>query len=771
MRINESTPRSEAFISVDVSGDVRAALRLCLQNSTGATSVVNDADVLYAITSLRNRANSVISTMFLENSDRFISYLHKQSGSQTNRQAIGICEVEKGAQFQISVHAAELFVLAVRRAQNEHRSVTTDDFLLADLDREHSLIRNISGQLGMDGELSDMMIREVSRQTRTLEYSDSKPIRYVTSIPVVPKVIEPGMGFASASELRQVNRPPTVNWTELARTNNLGETVSRPDLVRRIISSIHGAPVTVLVSEQSDEAQDLIRNVAHELAQTNGSLSYSDIHIIDQISLTATPQSAAVRAITAATGGTLYLPDADQYLDQSSDVSAPLMTALQKGLIRVITVLPRDDWNRVSRTFPFRKAKEIIIHPMNPNEKRQFLLYQRSAIQESFSSAAQIRITDEAIGTAIRLCGRYYTGGEVDLIRRAAMNVSLETTASATIRNPKTKNDGSVDPDDIVLALFEARGIVVNPDDPEKYTHMEEALGKIVIGQEEAIAIVSKAIRRSVVGLNDPNKPRGRFMFFGPTGVGKTELAKALTQFLFDDRSALISLDMSEYMEKHTVARLTGAPPGYVGYEEGGHLTEQVKQRPYSVVLFDEVEKAHPDVMNLFLQILEEGRLTDGRGQVVDFRQCVIIMTGNVGTEYYRIADKIGRDKLVQAVQGAVQSTFRPEFLNRLDATVIFNQLGLAQIGTIADIKIAQLNARLQDQHHIQVQLTAEAKEYLVAKAFVPELGARELERVLNDQLADPLATEILSSGLSSGKTIEVYLKDGVLKFRPIKSL
>ncbi|MFN4273231.1 MAG: ATP-dependent chaperone ClpB [Aliihoeflea sp.] len=300
----------------------------------------------------------------------------------------------------------------------------------------------------------------------------------------------------------------------------------------------------------------------------------------------------------------------------------------------------------------------------------------------------------------------------------------------------------------------------------DKLLRMEDEIGKRVVGQGEAVQAVSKAVRRARAGLQDPNRPIGSFMFLGPTGVGKTELTKALAAFLFDDESAMVRIDMSEFMEKHAVARLIGAPPGYVGYEEGGSLTEAVRRRPYQVILFDEIEKAHPDVFNVLLQVLDDGRLTDGQGRTVDFRNTLIIMTSNLGAEYLV---NLGEDQDVDAVRDEVMSvvkaSFRPEFLNRLDEIMLFHRLRRQDMGRIVEIQLKRLETLLADRK-IELALDAEAVEWLAERGYDPAYGARPLKRVIQKYLQDPLAEQILQGDILDGSTVKVTAGSDRLNIR-----
>jgi ATP-dependent Clp protease ATP-binding subunit ClpB len=324
-----------------------------------------------------------------------------------------------------------------------------------------------------------------------------------------------------------------------------------------------------------------------------------------------------------------------------------------------------------------------------------------------------------------------------------------------------------VTPDLIAQVVSRWTGIPVDKmleGEREKLLQMETQIAKRVVGQEEAVEAVSTAVRRSRAGLQDPNRPIGSFMFLGPTGVGKTELARALAEFLFDDEHAIIRIDMSEYMEKHSVARLIGAPPGYVGYEEGGALTEAVRRRPYQVILFDEIEKAHPDVFNVLLQVLDDGRLTDGQGRTVDFRNTLIIMTSNLGSEYL-VNQPEGEDSdaVREQVMNVVRAHFRPEFLNRVDEIILFHRLKREQMGKIVDIQIARLQ-KLLSERKITLELDEAAKDWLGKKGYDPAYGARPLKRVIQKYVQDPLAEMVLAGKIHDGEKVEVTAgKDGLL--------
>jgi ATP-dependent Clp protease ATP-binding subunit ClpB len=300
----------------------------------------------------------------------------------------------------------------------------------------------------------------------------------------------------------------------------------------------------------------------------------------------------------------------------------------------------------------------------------------------------------------------------------------------------------------------------------EKLGHMEASLHQRVIDQEEAIQSVARAVRRARAGLKDPRRPIGSFIFLGPTGVGKTELAKALAEFMFDDENRVIRIDMTEYMEKHSVARLIGAPPGYVGYEEGGYLTEAVRRHPYSVILFDEIEKAHPEVFNVLLQVLDDGRLTDGKGRTVNMRHTIVIMTSNLGSDIIQEYSESQRTEMVKTVTQLLQRSFRPEFLNRIDDIIVFHRLTEKDVMQIVPIQLRQVEERLRDRG-IELDVTDAAKRYLAQKGFDPQYGARPLKRVIQSEVVDPLAEMLVRGELEGKSRAKVDVERGQLVMRP----
>jgi ATP-dependent Clp protease ATP-binding subunit ClpB len=371
--------------------------------------------------------------------------------------------------------------------------------------------------------------------------------------------------------------------------------------------------------------------------------------------------------------------------------------------------------------------------------------------------------------------GDYAKASELKYARIPELEKRIQSAESGEATGGSRMLKLEVDEEDIAEVVSRWTHIPVSrliEGEIQKLLRMEERLHQRVVGQEEAIEAVANAIRRARAGLQDPNRPLGSFIFLGPTGVGKTELARALAEFLFDDEGAMIRIDMSEYQEKHTVSRLIGAPPGYVGYEESGQLTEAVRRRPYSVVLFDEIEKAHPEVLNVMLQLLDDGRLTDGKGRTVDFKNSVVIMTSNIGSHF--IAEQVSSGRMTldagtrRQVMDTLRGHFRPEFINRVDEIIIFHALSREQMRSIIDIQLRGLTKRLEDRK-IRIELTGAAKDLLIAEGYDPSYGARPLKRTIQRQVLDPLAMRVLQGEFREGDTVKIDAPAGELHFEALR--
>ena len=515
------------------------------------------------------------------------------------------------------------------------------------------------------------------------------------------------------------------------------------------------------------------------------------------------------------------------------DASNILKPALARGEIQCIGATTLDEYRKyIEKDAALeRRFQTILVEPPSVEETIEIL----KGLQDRYEQHHKVKYSDEALAAAAKMSDRYISGRflpdkAVDVIDEAGSRARLmvltappnlkdvedkiealrrEKEASvkgqdfekaAALRDQereqraeleRTKRQWSkakaeaqpvVSEEDIAHVVSKWTGIPVSrleEKEMQKLLRMEEELHKRVIGQQEAIEGIANAVRRSRAGLKDPKRPIGSFVFLGPTGVGKTLLARALAEFLFGDDEAIIQVDMSEYMEKFNVSRLVGAPPGYVGYEEGGQLTERVRRRPYSVVLLDEIEKAHPDVFNLLLQVLEDGRLTDSFGRKVDFKNVMLIMTSNLGAELLRKQGSLGfttpkEDLTYQDIKAKlldeVKRTFKPEFLNRLDDIIVFRPLTRDDLQQIIELEVAEVKGRLKERH-IEIELTPEAKEFLIGQGFDQMYGARPLKRTIQRYLEDPLAQEIITGRLRESTLIQVGVADGKLSFTPMPAV
>jgi ATP-dependent Clp protease ATP-binding subunit ClpC len=512
----------------------------------------------------------------------------------------------------------------------------------------------------------------------------------------------------------------------------------------------------------------------------------------------------------------------------SIDASNMLKPALSRGEIQVVGATTIDEYRKHIEKDAALERRFSPVFVEEPDEETAYEMLR--GLRKRYEDHHELSISDEALRAATHLSSRYINDRflpdkAIDLIDEAGAKLRIDMFSmpqnlkdkdealrklqveeeeagarrdyelAATLRakylalheefNHEREEwlqqngiDETLDSEDIAQIVSSWTGVPVSrmlETEREKLVHMEERLHERVIGQHEAIVALSDAIRRARSGLRDPRRPIGSFIFVGPTGVGKTELAKALAEFMFDSEDAMTRVDMSEFQERHTVSRLIGAPPGYVGYDEGGQLTEQIRRRPYQVVLFDEIEKAHPDVFNAMLQVLDDGRLTDGQGRTVDFRNTIIIMTSNAGTEHLqsggigfntRDTRQRGPDmkEARRRVDDALKQAFRPEFLNRIDDSILFHPLTIEDLLQIVDVQVNELMGRLSDQS-IELSLTRAAKEHIVQEGFNPIYGARPLRRTIQRLLETPLSRELLRGAFTAGDTIQVDLEDGQLVF------
>ncbi len=569
-----------------------------------------------------------------------------------------------------------------------------------------------------------------------------------------------------SEERYQILKKYSMNLTEMAERGELDPVIGRDEEIRRMeqILSRRRKNNPVLIGEPGVGKTAVVEGLAQRMAAGDiaETLKGKELVSLDIASMVAGSKfrgefedrlKAVIKEIEAHSGQTILFVDELHSLvgagaaEGAIDASNILKDPLSRGKFQLIGATTLDEYREhVEKDSAFeRRFQKIFVREPTIEETVQILEGLRETLQEHH----RIEISDEAIHAAARLSERYIAerflpDKAIDLIDEAASRLRVDGSGDRVTEA------------EVAALVAQWTGIPAErmlEEERSRLANMEEAIHERLIDQDEGVRAVSEAVRHSRAGLADPRRPVGTFLFLGPTGVGKTELAKALAAFLFGNDNAVLRIDMSEYMERHAVARLIGSPPGYIGYEEGGQLTESVRRRPYQVILFDEIEKAHPQVMNLLLQLLDEGRLTDGHGRTVDFRHTILIMTSNVGSELFqteRSQEAIHRD-----VRAELRNVFRPEFLNRIDETIIFHPLSEDAIAQIVELKVQELNERLAEQS-ISMALTEEAKRVLAKEGFDPHYGARPLTRAMKRLIENPLAAKIVAGEVSEGDAVTV---------------
>ncbi len=579
----------------------------------------------------------------------------------------------------------------------------------------------------------------------------------------------------------QILKKYSTNLTEMAKRGELDPVIGREEEIRRMeqILSRRRKNNPVLIGEPGVGKTAVVDGLAQRIASGDvpDSLKGKEIIALDIAAMVAGSKfrgefedrlKAVIKEIEAAAGKMIVFIDEVHTIvgagaaEGAIDASNMLKEPLSRGKFQLIGATTLNEYREhIEKDSALeRRFQRVYVGEPSIDETMEILQGLRGKLEEHHG----VKITDEAIEAAAKLSERYISDRflpdkAIDLVDEAASRIRVEESGE------------EVTEEQIAGIVSQWTGIPAErmlTAERTRLSKMEDLLHERIIDQEEGVHAIAEAVRHSRAGLSDPRRPIGTFLFLGPTGVGKTELAKSLAAFLFGSDNALLRIDMSEYMERHTTARLIGSPPGYVGYEEGGQLTEAVRRRPYQVVLFDEVEKAHPQVMNLLLQLLDEGRLTDGHGRTVDFRHTIIIMTSNVGSEYFteEFSEKDVREKIEKELRG----TFRPEFLNRIDETIIFHPLSEDAIAKIVELKVDLLNKRLAEQG-ISLTLTDEAKKILAKKGYDRNYGARPLERALKRLLENQLAMKIVSGEVKEGDhvTVDAAAMSDVLVIRTQK--
>ncbi|MDQ7911333.1 ATP-dependent Clp protease ATP-binding subunit, partial [Phytohabitans sp. ZYX-F-186] len=595
--------------------------------------------------------------------------------------------------------------------------------------------------------------------------------------PAMAGTARTGARRSDASALDEFGR----NLTQVAREGRLDPVIGRDGEIERVLQVLSRRTKNnpVLIGEPGVGKTAVVEELARRIAagRVPGPLAGTQIYALDLAAVLAGSRyrgdfeermTRVLREVGARDDVILFIDEMHQMVgagavEGSIDAASMLKPILARGQVRVIGAATADDHRRHLRA---DAALERRFQPIQVGEPGLTdAIEMLKGLRGRYETYHHVSFTDAALVAAATLADRYISDR---YLPDKAIDLIDEAGARMRIQGLSESGHAVVEENQIAEVLANWTGIPVyklTEEETSRLLRMEDELHKRVVGQEDAVKAVSKAIRRTRAGLKDPKRPSGSFIFAGPSGVGKTELSKALAEFLFGSEDALIQLDMSEFHDRYTVSRLVGAPPGYVGYDEGGQLTEKVRRRPFSVVLFDEIEKAHPDVFNTLLQILEDGRLTDGQGRIVDFKNTVIILTTNLGTRDVAKAVSLGfqasedsesnYERMKQKVNDELKQHFRPEFLNRIDDTIVFHQLQQAEILEIVDIMIARIETQLRNKD-MSMELTDSAKRYLAVKGFDPVLGARPLRRTIQRDIEDNLSERILFNELKPGQIVVV---------------
>lgn len=598
----------------------------------------------------------------------------------------------------------------------------------------------------------------------------------VTTSGVLQRIgITPTAVITLLGDVAQNGTPIIHDYMEEAKKGDTPAYYQRDHLLRDLMGllSLSQKRNVILVGPEGAGKRTLAYSLAQLLAEGKGPKGLRSLVQINETALLDNPLAALRVGLRRASGGVLLVPDIRRFFNDRlrspfpEQVNNDLRKAMLNGEQIIIGTATNADYDLLSQVQLIREhSNRLDVPAATKDESEAILNYHRQRLEQEY----ELVVTREALTTAVQLASQY-----IKTIAMPAAAIQLADRASALVHMitqghldtlPEVSADGRLDSGDVMVAASQMTKIPItklNEDEMGKYANMVEQLHQRIIGQEEAILAISRAVKTARVGLRDAKKPIGSFLFLGPSGVGKSELAKALAEFMFGTEDAMLTLDMSEYQEEASVNRLIGAPPGYVGFEGGGQLTDFVRQRPYTVVLFDEVEKAHPRVLDVLLQVMDEGRLTDGQGRLTTFSETVIIMTSNLGARHMLIPI-IGAEER-ELVLAEVHRFFRPEFINRLDEIILFHQLTGEQLAQILDLMLKK-EVKLAAQQNMTLEMTPAAKSWLLAQNDQPEFGARPLRRIISRHLREPLADFLLTQKRGNGNTrIVIDEVEGKLHF------
>jgi len=728
------TPESEPKDQIQISTQLVEAL-----GELSPNKVAEIPDLLIAILSKDNLASVSISNLLGTSIEPFLKTLIE--GSSKYRSEGGSISITTGSK-RVST-SPEITELVNRAKVLSGKSpINTGHLVLAELTRKSSVLQGIFDKLGVKGSL----LEEITSNQKNPSISEKKSANLIISQP------------AKGTETEVASSPKKFK-------ERISMEIINDKLLTNLLISIEGQAVTLIVSESQEDAYQQLRLLNQRLKEdTTNSLDFDLIAVPDFDLLETNPDLAISQIIRDHLDEVVYIPNLHRYWQNNS-----LRAAVNRGDLKIVTSMGEKAMRKAFLDEKVPKVRPVYLEAPTYQEAIDIFLASKQRLEAGISNGGSvIKITDEAIKLAVRFGQRYLNDEQlpqsaISLILAAATLVKMRKSDKLVGATIKLKNDSEINEDDIAAALKQLTGIEAN-DDKEKFLTLEAELKKKIVGQDEAIRAVSQALIRYAEGIQDPTKPIATFMFLGPTGVGKTELAKAIAEIIFNDKDALVRFDMSEYGEKHTAARLIGAPPGYVGYEDGGQLTERVRQKPYSLVLFDEFEKAHESLQDMLLQITGEGRLTDSFGRVTRFENTLIIITGNVGSQYYRAENEVGTDKVRAAVLEETREKFRPEFLGRL-RVVVFNSLRKENAETILRIQINKLKKRVSERLGIDLQFDQTLVNQIVEKGFSTEKGARLLATTLEEMVETPFAIESARGNLKGKKIVTAKFEDNTVVF------
>jgi ATP-dependent Clp protease ATP-binding subunit ClpA len=664
-------------------------------------------------------------------------------------------------------------------------------FKIADLDRDTEAQAkardgrpaNFTFVLDSDGkvELSDELLQTIDEALSIAQAGDEV---WIGSEHLLSALSQRGVSTAGLLQARGITptaltsylndrslarKMTTRDWVADARSGEITPMYFRENLLRELMSvlSLSGSRHVLLIGAAGSGRRSIAYSLALLMAEKKGPQGLGSLIEINEPAILDNPIEALRSGVKQSSGGILFLPNVARFIGRG--VNANVEKIVQKVFLdRDPIVIGTATESETNESLKELKSAHVLRVPPSTIEETSAIL---NSIKPQIESEYELKIAAGSPSTIAVMASRYLSadalpGSAIQLLHRACALVRMSTQKELAYKSD-APSDESVDPDDVMLALSQMTGIPANKlgqDERTKYAAMAEYVKSRIIGQDEAVLAVSRAVKTARVGLKDPKRPIGSFLFLGPTGVGKSELAKALAEFMFGSEDNLITLDMTEYQQEDSLNRLIGAAPGYIGFEGGGQLTDRVRQTPYCVVLFDECEKAHPRILDVLLQMMDEGRLTDGQGRVASFRDAVIILTSNLGAQY--LADLSLGDRARDMAMELVKQSFRPEFLNRLDEIIMFNALSIDALRQVLDLMLKK-EMKLASERGLQIDVTPAARSWLLDQNDHPEWGARPLRRIIQKFIREPLADFLLEKNPAAGTKISIDVDHRHLKFSP----